>query len=194
LLARPTQPRLTTRETETSSRSDRCETCRFWFPETSECRRRAPSVLSLSLAPVPGADAADAAAAGVGTFGAWPVTAADGWCGEWSAPAERSAPSGPELDPAGAGVATRLFLARVAPTLDAHDPPALLAALLDQLPADVRQVLVRNNGLDGRPPAGLRDMAREFKMSHGHIRALLATGEAMLTEVVRLLSRPRQRD
>jgi DNA-directed RNA polymerase sigma subunit (sigma70/sigma32) len=89
-------------------------------------------------------------------------------------------------------LATRVFLARLAPTLDTRDP-ALLGSLLDQLPPDVRQVLVRTNGLDGRPPAGLKDVARELKMSQGHVRALLATGEEMLAEVVRLLSRPRER-
>jgi hypothetical protein len=87
-------------------------------------------------------------------------------------------------------VATRVFLARIAPTLNTCDP-ALLRSLLDQLPADVRGVLMRSNGLDGRPPAGLRDVARELKMSQGHVRALLATGEELLSEVVRLLALPR---
>ena len=54
-------------------------------------------------------------------------------------------------------------------------------------------MLVRANGLDGRPPAGLRDVAREFKMSQGHVRALLTTGEGLLAEVVRLLARRREK-
>jgi hypothetical protein len=112
------------------------------------------------------------------------VTAAGQWCGEWLGATER--PSVVRDDT----VATRVFLARVAPALDTQNP-ALLGSLLEQLPADVRGVLVRANGLDGRPPAGLRDVAREFKMSQGHVRALLATGEEQLAEVVRLLARPR---
>jgi hypothetical protein len=117
----------------------------------------------------------------------WPITAADEWCGEW-APAEQVAI--PTFDDC---VATRLFLARIAPTLDARNPAALLESLLTQLPSDVRQVLVRTHGLDGRPPAGLKDVAREYKMSQGHVRALIAKGEELLTEVVRLLTRQRER-
>ena len=153
-------------------RSETCETCRFWRAASSECRRRAPAV------PAPGA-------------GAWPVTAANEWCGEW-APFAGAPTSGAPTSP-DACVATCLFLARVAPALDARNPEPLLASLLEQLPSDVRGVLVRTNGLDGRPPAGLREVAREFKMSQGHVRALIATGESLLTEVVRLLTRQRER-
>ncbi|QJW99273.1 hypothetical protein FTUN_6875 [Frigoriglobus tundricola] len=77
--------------------------------------------------------------------------------------------------------------------MSARNPAALLESLLEQLPSDVRRVLVRTNGLDGRPPAGLKDVARECKMSQGHVRALIAAGEELLTDVVRLLSRQRER-
>jgi hypothetical protein len=162
-------------------REERCETCRFWVPESAECHRHAPSIVVLPLTP-------GTAAAAPKLAGAWPVTGADQWCGEWAIPANQT--GAPAVS--GESVATRVFLARVAPGLDPHNP-ALLGSLLEQLPADVRRVLVRTNGLDGRPPAGLRDVAREFKMSQGHVRALLATGEQLLAEVVRLLTRPREK-
>ncbi len=170
------------------AREDRCETCRFWVPASSECRRRAPAVVGRPAAPPSAAGSPDPTH---GAAGAWPVTTADQWCGEWAPPTTQAKDPPPPVAP-GECLATRVFLARLAPTLDTRDP-ALLGSLLDQLPPDVRQVLVRTNGLDGRPPAGLKDVARELKMSQGHVRALLATGEEMLAEVVRLLSRPRER-
>jgi hypothetical protein len=166
----------------TGERDERCETCRFWAPESSECHRRAPVA-------APATPTGNGEAPRHGPTGAWPLTAADSWCGEWAAVEAPKAPA-PTPDEC---VAIRVFLARVAPALDAHNPPALLESLLEQLPSDVRRVLVRTHGLDGRPPAGLKDVAREFKMSQGHVRALLATGEDHLAEVVRLLTRPRAR-
>jgi hypothetical protein len=124
---------------------------------------------------------------------AWPLTTADQWCGEWAPAPDRAVGGAPVAAPPSERVATSLFLARVAPALDARDPAALLESLLEQLPSDVRSVLVRSNGLDGRPPAGLKDVAREFKMSQGHVRALLAAGDKLLAEVVRLLTLQREK-
>jgi hypothetical protein len=178
--------------TGSGEREQRCETCRFWVPGSSECRRRAP--LAVVLPPThPSASDGMPHAARAG--GAWPLTSADQWCGEWAAAAGWANPQPlprPVATALAEGVAPRLFLARLAPTLETRDP-ALLGALLDQLPPDVRQVLVRANGLDGRPPAGLKDVAREFKMSQGHVRALLASGEELLAEIVRLLTRDREK-
>ncbi len=175
--------------TPTEDHQERCETCRYWLRDSSECRRRAPSlVVSSQLVGANGRDAQPGASA-------WPVTAASAWCGEWAPAHEppKAAPAPAEPTGQDDSVATRLFLARVAPGLSARNPAALLESLLEQLPSDVRQVLVRTNGLDGRPPAGLKDVARECKMSQGHVRALIATGEELLTDVVRLLSRQRER-
>jgi hypothetical protein len=47
---------------------------------------------------------------------------------------------------------------------------------------------VRANGLDGRPSGGLKEVARELKMSRGHVRDLLATGEKLLEEIARVLA------
>jgi DNA-directed RNA polymerase specialized sigma24 family protein len=85
-------------------------------------------------------------------------------------------------------VATHLFLARIAPALETKNPAALVESLLNQLPPDVRRVIVRVNGLDGQPLAGLKDVAREFKMSQGQVRALVAAGEQRLAEAIERLA------
>lgn len=168
-------------------RLERCGTCRFWVAESSTCHRHAPVVparplthrQSEAVTPPPHLSAR------------WPLTAENEWCGEWAPRTESN--KNPEPVSQEESVAIRLFLARVAPGLAAQNPNALLESLLNQLPSDVRTVLVRTNGLDGRPPGGLKEVAREHKMSQGHVRALLETGEKLLTEVVRLLSPQRER-
>jgi hypothetical protein len=158
-------------------RTERCQTCRFWEGETTECRRHAP-VLLAALAVSTG----DAPAIPP-TAGAWPRTPPDGWCGDWN-----SAEKPRETDASPDDVPARLFLGRIAPTLEVRNPTGLLESLLNQLPPDVRRVIVRMNGLDGRPLSGLKDVAREFKISQGQTRALLAAGEERLTEAVRRLA------
>jgi DNA-directed RNA polymerase specialized sigma24 family protein len=114
---------------------------------------------------------------------AWPRTQADEWCGEWDGGAEVE----PQRDaalPVCQDIATRTFLGRIAPTLDAPNPAVLLEALLNQLPPDVRRVIVRMNGLDGQALSGLKEVARDFRMSREQVRALLAAGEKKLSEVI----------
>ena len=159
---------------------ERCETCRFWNPTTTECRRRAPIVV---LRPGDNGDTATN----------WPHTAATEWCGEWDGERPTLAAS-TTREPACDDIARQLFLGRVAPHLDAPNPATLLASLLNQLPADVRRVVVRMNGLDGQPRVGLKEIGREFKMSQGQARALVAAGEQRLADAVgRLMTHPAEK-
>jgi|GEM_PF-1498871 len=175
--------------TAPGERIERCGTCRFWAPDSSACHRRAPSVVPiLPLTPQRQSETATLSPQASAT---WPITAENEWCGEWAPRSETQ--KQPEPASQEDSVAIRLFLARVAPGIATQNPNVLLESLLNQLPSDVRAVLVRTNGLDGRPPGGLKEVAREHKMSQGHVRALLATGEKLLTEVVRLLSPQRER-
>jgi hypothetical protein len=166
--------------------AERCDTCRFWDAEATECHRHAPVVVSeLGLltpagAPDPGpSPAAD---------GAWPRTPSDGWCGDWELqigdpPARDSAVWDVER------VAANLFFARMAPSLETDDCTTLLKSLLNQLPPNVRRVIVRANGLDGQPLYGLKEVARQLKMSRENVRSLLAVGEKRLAEIVEYLMR-----
>ncbi len=160
-------------DTKQHPRGERCETCRFWDSVATECHRHAPVV------PPPNQPEPESAA------GVWPRTPLDGWCGEWAIATETASrqPAAPCDE-----VATSLFLGRLAPALETRNPAALVESLLNQLPPDVRRVIVRMNGLDNQPLAGLKDVAREFRMSQGQVRALLAAGEERLAEAVRGLS------
>ena len=156
----------------TGERGERCRTCRFWLADPSECHRHAPSV------PVRGAgDSAESHETEGGTatrtaISVWPVTDPDDWCGEWATRADAPKALPVTLPPRTASARGALFLARLAAARRAQlRRSAQLELLLGQLPADVRRVLVRANGLDGRPPGGLKDIAREFKISQGHVRA-----------------------
>jgi hypothetical protein len=165
-------------------RTERCDTCRFWDGETTECRRYAPVLVpALALRTPANGDEAPADAP---NRGAWPRTLPDAWCGEWDSAAMPRETGDSTAAPS--DVPARLFLGRIAPTLEPRNPLALLESLLNQLPPDIRRVIVRMNGLDGQPLAGLKDVAREFKISQGQIRALLAAGEERLAEAVRRLS------
>jgi hypothetical protein len=168
-------------------RIERCETCRFWAPVLSECHRHAPTTL---LVLTRGERHPVEAAAQSKPARVWPITVAEDWCGDWAASLD--AAHKPEQDPTN-DVALRIFLARVAPALDTRNPGALVESLLQQLPSDVRRVLVLTNGLEGHPRAGLKVVARELKMSQGHVRVLLATGEKILADVVRLLTCTREK-
>jgi hypothetical protein len=165
---------------------ERCETCRFWQGQTHECHRHAPVILTplgrtSALSRVK-ASQAESAAIPVADR-AWPRTEPDEWCGEWDGPSEKAVVEDAVL-PIGQIIATQTFLGKFAPTLETRDPAALLAALLNQLSPDIRRVIVRMNGLDGQPLSGLKDVAREFRMSREQVRALVATGEKRLAEVV----------
>jgi DNA-directed RNA polymerase sigma subunit (sigma70/sigma32) len=94
--------------------------------------------------------------------------------------------------PVGQEIATQTFLGRIAPSLEPQEPATLLEALLNQLPPDIRRVIVRVNGLDGQPLSGLKEVAREFRMSREQVRALVSAGEKRLTEVVNQLTSRRQ--
>jgi hypothetical protein len=74
------------------------------------------------------------------------------------------------------------------------NPGALLETLLAQLPPDVRSVVVRLNGLDGRPPGAIQEVARVSKMSRGHVRALLENGEQRLSEAAALVAARHQNE
>jgi hypothetical protein len=114
---------------------------------------------------------------------AWPRTEPDEWCGEWDGQVEHAALSDSTL-PIGQAIAIQTFLGRVAPSLESMDIASLLEALLNQLPPDIRRVIVRMNGLDGQPLSGLKDVAREFRMSREQVRELIAVGEKRLAEAV----------
>jgi hypothetical protein len=162
-----------------STPSARCEACRYWEGATGECHRHAPALLP---AAGPGAgNGAEAAPARV-----WPRTRPDEWCGEWAGTEARPAAAGPPVSMA-ASIAARAFLSRVAPGVELPDPEAVLEALLNQLPPDVRRVIVRLNGLDGQPLVGLRDVARDLRMSREQVRVLQAAGDKRLSEVVAYL-------
>ena len=169
--------------------SERCETCRFWNAESSECHRRAPVTLSLGRirAGSRGNPSNSNAALPASAIRAWPITQADDWCGEWGG-LEEKPDSGELALPIGKAIATRTFLARIASGFDSMEPESLMEALLNQLSPDVRRVIVRMNGLDGQPLSGLKEVAREFRMSREQVRAVIAAGEKRLSEVIEQLS------
>jgi hypothetical protein len=165
--------------------SERCETCRFWEPESTECHRRSPvSALTLGSVSTPTRASRSSDAAVRIADRAWPRTQPDEWCGEWDGTAEKQPVVESAPPPVGQVIATQTFLGRIAPGVEATDPPRLLEALLNQLPPDIRRVIVRVNGLDGQPLSGLKDVAREFRMSRDQLRTLIAAGEKRLAEVV----------
>lgn len=151
-----------------ADRDERCERCRFWCAAAGECRRHAPTA---GLA---------------GTTGVWPVTGPDGWCGEWAAREEGGATGGAKFG----ALAAQLLLARLAPNFscDPAERTSLLASLLGQLQPNVRKVVVRVNGLDGSPLTSLKIVARELRMSHARVQALLRAGEERLGNALAMLS------
>jgi hypothetical protein len=168
------------------NQNERCETCRFWEIETTECHRHAPVMVtalgrSSSLSRSTAAGLGESPAQGAER--AWPRTQSDEWCGEWDSQTGKP-PSGESALPIGQAIATQTFLGRIAPSLETPDPVTLLEALLNQLSPDIRRVIVRVNGLDGQPLNGLKEVAREFRMSREQVRALVAAGEKRLAEVV----------
>jgi hypothetical protein len=174
--------------------SERCETCRYWEPGTTECHRRAPVTivaLTHTVSTARGSAARSRDTEIRGSERTWPRTNADEWCGEWDSLIEQPSASESVL-PVGQQIATQTFLGRIAPSLETDDASTLLGALLNQLPPDIRRVVVRMNGLDGQPLVGLKDVAREFRMSRDQVRALIAAGEKRLAEVVTQLTTPRQ--
>jgi len=173
--------------------NERCETCRFWAAESTECHRRAP-ITAIALGHVAslsrGAASRPADASARDTDRTWPRTLPDEWCGEWDGAVEKQ-PDATSAPPVGLVIATQTFLGRIAPSLEAMEPSTLLEALLNQLPPDIRRVIVRMNGLDGQPLTGLKDVAREFRMSREQVRSLIAAGEKRLAEVVAQLAHKR---
>jgi hypothetical protein len=113
----------------------------------------------------------------------WPRTQPDDWCGEWDSLILKTTIEDSAL-PVGQAIATRTFLKRIAPSLESQDPDTLLEALLNQLSPDLRRVIVRMNGLDGQPLLGLKEVARELRMSREQLRGLIVSGEKRLAEVV----------
>ncbi len=88
-------------------------------------------------------------------------------------------------------VASRLFLARLAPSLvcENGERANLLESLLGQLQPNVRRVVIRVNGLDGQPLSGLKAVSRELRMSHSQVQTLLKAGEERLEKALRLIAR-----
>lgn len=173
-----------------NDQNERCDTCRFWKKETSECHRHAP-VMVTTLGRAPASSRIAASTSGEPSEGverAWPRTEPDEWCGEWAGQTEKPQGGGSSSLPIGQAIATQTFLGRIAPTLESSDPTTLLEALLNQVPPDIRRVIVRVNGLDGQPLGGLKEVAREFRMSREQVRALVAAGEKRLAEVVSQLA------
>ena len=166
--------------------NERCETCRFWEAGTTECHRHAPVIvttLGRGSAPSRGVTSSSGDALTSGVNRAWPRTQPEEWCGEWDS-LDGKPPGGELALPIGQAIAAQTFLGRIAPTLESSDFAALLEALLNQLPPDIRRVIVRVNGLDGQPLGGLKEVAREFRMSREQVRVLVAAGEKRLAEVV----------
>ncbi len=167
----------------TDERLERCDRCRYWVASTSECRRNAPILH-------PEVKVADASGRAVGV---WPLTLADGWCGEWMGQEEGRGNS--QDGTKGNDVAVHLFLARLAPGLSCEttERASLLTSLLGQLQPNVRRVVIRVNGLDGQPLGGLKAVARELRMSHSQVQALLKAGEERLEQALRLIARDESR-
>ena len=177
-----------------TQRIERCGTCRFWDSGATECRRHAP--VFIPMLPLNAGDGTGA------NPGGWPRTSPDAWCGEWAL-AEQSpvvatathvpaAQTEPE-PPRDRDIATHLFLTRLAPFFETANPTALLETLLNQLTPDIRRVVVRVHGLDGRPVTGLKEVARDLKMGRESIRALLTAGEKRLAEAVQGLTRQQEK-
>jgi hypothetical protein len=170
--------------------NERCETCRFWDGETTECHRRAPVTtiaLGLSSSVKRAASSRSSTSRARKANRVWPLTQPDDWCGEWDSQTAKLLVEDSAL-PVGQAIATRTFLGRIAPSLESHDPATLLEALLNQLSPDIRRVIVRMNGLDGQPLCGLKEVARELRMSREQLRGLIVSGERRLAEVVSQLA------
>lgn len=169
-----------------NNETERCETCRFWAGETTECHRRAPVAtiaLGLSSSLKIRVSSRSRASSSPKANRAWPRTRPDDWCGEWDSQVVKIVVED-SAQPVGQAIATRSFLGRIAPSLESHDPATLLEALLNQLSPDIRRVIVRMNGLDGQPLRGLKEVARELRMSREQLRGLIISGEKRLAEVV----------
>jgi hypothetical protein len=91
------------------------------------------------------------------------------------------------------GVAAELLVRRIAPAVDPGDASALIAPLLNHLPPDARLVIIRVHGLDGRPNTGVREVAKELRMSRDRVQALVAIGEKQLREALVILDARRRR-
>jgi len=149
-------------------RHDSCQTCRYWALPQQECRRRPPIL--------------------VGVEGAWPRTRPEAWCGEWEGTAEATLPLHVATPTSTAqGIAAELLLSRLAPGLDVPDPVAQVNQLLDILAPDARMVVIRAQGLDGRPMTGIKEVAREIGMSRDRVQTLMAAADKRLQEALSLL-------
>ena len=157
------------------SRHENCQTCRYWALPQEECRRRPPTLVGAAE-------------------GAWPRTRPDAWCGEWEGIAETTLPLRATTPASSAlGIAAELLLSRLAPGLDVPDPVSQVNQLLDILPPDARMVVIRAQGLDGRPVTGIKEVAREIGMSRDRVQALMAAADKRLQEALSLLVHRQQR-
>src|SRR5262245_53099533 len=164
-------------------RDERCASCRNWHGGTRSCHRYAPAPVGLGREP--GAAAPEPGTA-VTVAVAWPHTGPDEWCGEWKPDQVRTVE--PNRSVPGPGeCAAELFLHRIIPAAETADAAPLLRPLLDQLPHDTRLVVVRANGLDGKPLTGIREISKELRMSRDRVLTLLAIGEEQLAEALVVL-------
>jgi hypothetical protein len=157
---------------------ERCATCRFWDPAAEDCHRHAPIPLVLAAR---GADGLDEPVA------VWPRTPPDGWCGEWVSLDGEVSGADSSSAPTARDLAAQLFLRRLSPAVETADPVGFLGPLLGHLPPDVLRVVTRVHGLDGRPPVGLKDAAREERISGARVRSLLAIGERRVRDALDLV-------
>ncbi|MDB5310532.1 MAG: hypothetical protein JWO38_4734 [Gemmataceae bacterium] len=166
-----------------------CETCRFWDEAREECRRHSPVLLV--LIPPRGELRAEGNGkpAGHVPVGQWPHTVATDWCGEWQ-PAGAAAPAPPAPAPVLAigDLAARRFVRRLAPALRTTDPAGVLTPLLGQLPPDIRQVVVRLHGLDGKVADDVKRVAAETGLTPQRVRGLRSAGEYLLRDAFALLT------
>jgi tRNA A-37 threonylcarbamoyl transferase component Bud32 len=157
------------------SRHDNCQACRYWALPQQECRRWPPTLVGV-------------------TEGAWPRTPPDAWCGEWEGTVEATLPLRVATPASSAlAIAAELLLSRLAPGLDVSDPVGQVTQLLDILPPDARMVVIRAQGLDGRPVTGIKEVAREIGMSRNRVQALMAAADKRLQEALSLLLLRQQR-
>lgn len=158
-----------------SARTEQCGNCRFWEAGSTECRRHAPVLVTLGQNGAAGAEV---------PHGTWPQTSASGWCGEWALRGEEQPTTTPAPRvPAYNDLAAMIFLERLDPSLEMPNPSEVLAVLLNQLRPDIRRVIIRAHGLDGRPLEGLKGVARELKMDRSRVQALLTAGEQRLAKI-----------
>jgi len=156
-------------------RSERCETCRFWWQVTADtlpdkpvlgggiCRRYPPNQLFLEK---------------VGTARLiLNLTKPDDWCGEWRAK------GGAEVTVADAGLLRLL----AAVEWDGPNPSTIvLSRLLLSLGYRERTVVGLLYGLDGADPYTSDEVARILKLPRATLRAIVAKIGPKLAKLYRL--------